>query len=182
MKLKQIEAVCKEAGAIHVFNGKDCQWLGSGSAAYAVYNLPQMTRELICTLFDIPTNKQSGFCFNIKDELPEGLFADVDENETPLSFIGYPFSMNKRTLQPLKSSLGLIFVDVKLLKPFSDLSEGYEMYERLDSNGQPYIAIKSGLMLIGVVMPYKVVTKEFVEQLKDMATLASMAYQNGVLI
>lgn len=106
------------------FEGSDCQWLSNGYAAYAVYNLPKLTKDVIFTLFDIPKDKQNGFRITENDSLLGGLnFDDVDKYETPLKYVGRQFADGKKTLLPLQGSLGLIVIDTKFLKPFSGMSE-----------------------------------------------------------
>lgn len=180
MKLKQVEALCKDTGGISIFEGSDCQWLSNGYAAYAVYNLPKLTKDVIFTLFDIPKDKQNGFRITENDSLLEGLnFDDVDKYETPLKYVGRQFADGKKTLLPLQGSLGLIVIDTKFLKPFSGMSEGYELCERIDDKGKPYVAVKAGLMLLGVIMPYQIVNKEFIEELELLTQLAAMTLQNS---
>lgn len=181
MKLKEIEKLCSEEGSATLFQGADCQWLGCNEACYAVTGLPRLTKNIVCTLFDIPPEKRDWFIFNELPYPPTHLnFADIDETEVFLEPVGYRFTADKRELMPLKGSLGLITVETALLKPFSGTPESFSLFERIDSNGRPYIAVKGGLMLLGLIQPYKIITDEFLEQMKAMTYLSSMTLQNAI--
>ena len=51
------------------------------------------------------------------------------------------------------------------------------MYERFTKIGKPYTAVKSGLFLVGVIMPSNgIITSDFIENLEYIASLSRVAF------
>ncbi len=178
MKLKQIESILKAEKTIIVSENAFCQWLGNGAAFYPVYNLPKLTQENIFTMFDIPEDKRDKFYFEQR-ALPEFInFEDGDETEEMLERSDISFYANGRALEPLKTSQGIAFINTRYLKPFSDSAAGYELYERTDKLGKPYIVAKSGFTLLGVFAPYDLVNESFINSLETILKLSRIALFN----
>lgn len=178
MKLKQIEAILKAEKTIIVSETPTCQWLGNGIAFYPVYNLPKLTQDNIFTMFDISEDKRDKFYFEER-ELPSHLnFEEGDADEQILDRGTIAFCAQGRTLEPLKTSQGIAFINKRYLKPFSDAMSGYELYERTDTFGKPYIAVKSGFMLLGVISPHDIVNEVFVETLETILSLSRITLFN----
>lgn len=154
MKLKKIEQIIKKAKRIVVFNSPECQWLGDGYACYPMYDLPHLSNGEFFALFDIPDSQRGNFGFSIQD-LPSFLnFKDDDQSELLLKREDYTLNIQGRTLEILPSRHGMSFIDTKYLKPFSGAEDGFELYERISAGGNPYIAVKEGLFLIGIILPF----------------------------
>lgn len=178
MKLKQIEAILKAEKTIIVSETPACQWLGNGAAFYPVYNLPKLTQDNIFTMFDIAEEKRDKFYFEER-ELPSFInFEDGDESEQMLDRGTIAFYAQGRTLEPLKTSQGIAFINTRYLKPFADSQAGYELYERTDKLGRPYIVVKSGFVLLGVISPYDLVNEGFVETLETILNLSRVTLFN----
>ncbi len=167
MKLKQIEAILKAEKTIIVSETSACQWLGNGAAFYPVYNLPKLTKDNIFTMFDITEEKRDKFYFE-----------DGDDSEQLLERGAIAFYAQGRTLEPLKTSQGIAFINTRYLKPFSDIDAGYELYERTTAQGKPYIAVKSGFMLLGIISPYDLVNETFINNLDEILKLSRIALFN----
>lgn len=178
MKLKQIEAILKAEKTIIVSETSSCQWLGNGAAFYPVYNLPKLTRDNIFTMFDIPEDKRDKFYFEQRD-LPAFInFEDGDESEQMLERGTLSLYAQGRTLEPLKTSQGIAFINSRYLKPFADSMAGYELYERIDKLGRPYIVAKSGFVMLGVISPYDLVSEGFIKNLETILSLSRVALFN----
>ena len=178
MKLKQIEAILKAEKTIIVSETPACQWLGNGAAFYPVYNLPKLTQNNIFTMFDVAEDKRDKFYFEER-VLPSYLnFEDNDEHEQILDRGAIAFYAHGRTLEPLKTSQGIAFINARYLKPFADSAAGYELYERTYKLGRPYIAVKSGFMLLGVISPYDLVNESFIDTLETILNLSRVALSN----
>ena len=178
MKLKQIEAILKAEKTIIVSETPSCQWLGNGAAFYPVYNLPKLTQDNIFTMFDIAEDKRDKFYFEER-ELPSFInFEDGDESEEMLDRGSIAFYAQGRTLEPLKTSQGIAFINTRYLKPFTDSQAGYELYERTDKLGRPYIVVKSGFVLLGVISPYDLVSESFVQTLEEILNLSKVTLFN----
>ena len=181
MKIASIQQICKSAKRIELFSapGASVQWISDGGAFYPLYNLPEMEEENVFALFDIPEKKQEKIHFEHKYQLPEALsFADATATETPLEFGNISIYARGRILAPIKTSLGIIYINEKYLKPFSDAENGVQLYERYTPRGGVYIAVKEGFLLTGIILPYDIITKEFVAELETIYKLSAVAAEN----
>lgn len=181
MKINTIQQICKAAKRIELFSAPSStvQWISDGGAFYPLYNLPTMKEENVFALFDIPESKQNKIRFEHKFKLPEAIsFTDTTETENPLELGTISICARGRALSPLKTSLGIIYINQKYLKPFSDAENGVQLYERYTPDGEIYIAVKEGFLLTGIILPYDIVTKEFVDELKTIYELSSLAAEN----
>lgn len=178
MKIKQLESILKAQKTIIVSETPECQWLGDGASLYPVYNLPKLTRDNIFTMFDVAEDKRDKFYFQERP-LPESYnFGDADESEQLIERGKLTICTHGRVLEPLKTSQGIAFINIRYLKPFADTEAGYELYERIDTYGKPYIVVKSGFILLGVIIPYDLVSKDFIEQLEELLSLSRVALFN----
>lgn len=178
MKLKQIEAILKAEKTIIVSETYACQWLGNGEAFYPVYNLPKLTKDNIFTMFDITEEKRDKFYFEERPFPSFINFKDFDNNEQLLERGTIAFCAHGRTLEPLKTSQGIAFINSRYLKPFSDIDAGFELYERITPKGTPYIAIKSGFMLLGIISLYDIVDEIFINTLNEILELSRITFLN----
>lgn len=179
MKIKQIESILKGKKTIIILNTPSCQWLGDGSAFYPVYNLPKLTQENIFTIFDIPEDKRDKFFFDEQDAPAHINFDDDDINEQMLDRSRFvDIFAGGRTLEALATSDGISFIEKRYLKPFADIEDGCELYERIDKNGEPYIAAKNGFIIIGIIKPYDLINEKFIQILESMLGLSRAALFN----
>lgn len=181
MKISSIEQICKSAKRIDLYSSAAtrAQWISDGGAYYPLYNLPRLQEENVFTLFDIPEKKQDKINFEHKDQLPANInFSDADNSENALEFGNISIQARGRVFAPLKTSLGVIYINEKYLKPFSNAENGVQLYERYTPGGEIYIAVKEGFLLTGIIIPEDIVTKEFVEELKTIYELSALAAEN----
>lgn len=73
-----------------------------------------------------------------------------------------------RTLKPIRTTRGLVFIESRYLSPVADVLDVLELYERRTAEGTPYIVAKAGFLLQAVIMPYDVINQQFVESLQDL--------------
>lgn len=178
MKIKQIESILKSEKTIIITETEACQWLGNGSVFYPVYNLPKLTKENIFTIFDIAEDKRDKF-YCEERALPSGIsFEDIDDGEQMLERGTMEIYADGRALEPLKTSLGVVFINTRYLKPFADADGGFNLYERIDQSGNIYIAVKCGFILLGIISPYDLVSKQFIEKLQTLLDLSKVTLQN----
>ena len=181
VKLSSIQQICKGAKRIELFSDPSApvQYISDGGAFYPLYGLPKMEEENVFTLFDIPEKKQEKIRFERKHKLPEIInFSDTTDDEIALEFGMISICTRGRILSPLKTSLGIVYINEKYLKPFSDAENGVQLFERHTPGGEIYIAVKEGFLLTGIIIPYDVVTPEFVEELKMIYKLSAVAADN----
>lgn len=71
-------------------------------------------------------------------------------------------------MKPLQTRRGLVFIESRYLSPVSDILDVLELYERITPGGTPYIVAKAGFLLQAVIMPYDVISQQFVDNLKRL--------------
>ncbi|MBR4295724.1 MAG: hypothetical protein IKT56_02660 [Clostridia bacterium] len=177
MKIKSIEQICKANKTIFLYSGRDGrQWISNGEAYYPLTKLPQLDEDIVFTIFDIPEEKREKYIFNI-DELPGTLcFLDDDTEggERPLGKSLGHIIENGKTLAAFNSSHGAIYINTKYLKPFEN-SSGLMLTERTDILGHPYIAVKDGMFLEGIILPEDIIDSGFLEKISELYEMTKIA-------
>lgn len=174
MKIKSIASICKKNKQVALFNqyGRECdtvmQYMGDGNAVYPINGLPELDKESVLTIFDVP-EKQREDWFVKYASIPEGInFDDTDETEQFIEQSDLSIVYSGKILKPLQTRHGMVFIESRYLSPMADFMDVLELYERRTLNGT-YIVAKAGFMLQAVIMPYEVVDKQFVNQLQELA-------------
>lgn len=151
------------------------QWIGNGETYYPVYSLPKMQRENLFAIFDVPEEKRKDFYF-AEQPLPETLnFGDFDDNELVVKRGRFLIRAAGRTLEPIATSQGIAFINLQYLEPFADEPDGFELYQRTDPAGNIYIAVKSGMLLLGLVYPTDIVDESFVQWTRAVYEMSDIA-------
>lgn len=180
MKINSIQKICKSQKRIILFQTPSgVQWISDGFAIFPLYGLPPLDCESVLVMFDIPEKKQDKIFCEIKSGLPEAYdFSDTADEESQLELGSISICAKGMTLLPLKTSFGITYINQKYLAPFSDSENGVTLYERTTPAGQTYIAVKEGFLLTGIILPYDIVTKDFVSSLKEIYELSAVAESN----
>lgn len=174
MKIKSIAAICKKNKNIAIFERYSddgdilTQYIGDGSAVYPVVGLPQLDKESLLTIFDVPEKDRDNYFVKTLG-VPAGIsFEDTDETERHVEREGISIIYSGRTLKPIRTTRGLVFIESRYLSPVADVLDVLELYERRTAEGTPYIVAKAGFLLQAVIMPYDVINQQFVESLQDL--------------
>lgn len=78
------------------------------------------------------------------------------------------------------ASDGITFMDAQYLRPLADADrDTFALYERRDTQGRIYFCAKSGMLLIGVIMPVQAINDKFCKQLTTLADRCRVALDNG---
>lgn len=181
MKLSAIQQICKGAKRIELYAPykTGTQWISDGGAFYPLYNLPFFEDESVFTFFDIPEKKRNKITLTEHDELPATFdFADRDSGENLLKQGNISICAGGRTLIPLHTSLGTVYINAKYLTPFKDSEVGVQLYERNTPSGAVYIAVKEGFLLTGIILPFDIVTKDFIKELEALCKGSAIAEEN----
>lgn len=174
MKIKSIAAICKKNKQVVLFNRYGSgdtvtQYIGDGGAVYPINGLPELDEESLLTIFDVP-EKQREDWFVKYMSIPEGIsFDDTDANERIIEQGNLSIIYAGKTLKPLQTRRGLVFIESRYLSPMSDVLDVLELYERFTPSGTPYIVAKAGFMLQAVIMPYDAINEQFVKRLQELA-------------
>ena len=177
MKIKKIEALCKSDKRIILYDGDGVQWIGNGCAAYPLHNMPVLDETNVFTLFDVAEKDREKYYLR-SEELPVALdFNDSSDTEVMLDRVPIDLYISGHGVAPYVGSSGIIFVETRYLAPFIKQEGGFELYERFTKIGKPYIAVKSGLFLVGVIMPSNgIITSDFIENFEYIASLSRVAF------
>lgn len=149
---------------------KQDRWANSGLIAYKDFCRYLTTREL-----ELAQTLPIGYTKMLTRTQSENVLGDCWTVDV-IAHIA--FYAQGRTLEPLKTSQGIAFINTRYLKPFSDIDAGYELYERTTAQGKPYIAVKSGFMLLGIISPYDLVNEIFINNLDEILKLSRIALFN----
>lgn len=173
MKIKNIAAICKKNKYAAIFerqteSGGVYQYIGDGAAAYPVTGLPPLDKESLLTIFDVPEKQREDWFVNVAGIPSEINFEDIDANEKPVEREAISITYSGKTLKPLQTRRGLVFIESRYLSPVSDVLDVLELYERFTQSGTPYIVAKAGFLLQAVIMPYDVISQQFVDNLKRL--------------
>ena len=163
MKIEKVINLCKRHGSISIYENAGVQWITDGSAIYPLFGCPKFDETSLCSAYDISDEKTQ----IIFEKLPRCVdFSDNTENETEVTRGAPIFG----ALVPITTSHGVEFIQSKYLAPYSDSDDNMlRIYERTNAAGMTYFAIKDGLMLVGLIMPYDCINEAFVKRLKDLA-------------
>lgn len=163
MKIKSIATICKKNKQVVLFNrysdsGTISQYIGDGSAVYPISGLPELDEESILTIFDVPEKQREDWLVRYRD-IPEGIsFEDTDATEKIIEQGNLSIVYSGKTLKPLQTRRGLVFIESRYLSPVSDVLDVLELYERVTPFGAPYIVAKAGFLLQAVIMPCDVIS------------------------
>ena len=180
MKFKKIIDLCKKSKRFLFFNLPNMQWLTDGHAIYPLEGLPYLDSDYICRMFDINDSQKNKIFFDSKSALPDNLnFNDTDPTESVTDIDDMCIIYGGTTIIPLKTERGLKFIDNRFLMPFADINRN-DLYItlRIGTDGTEYFAVKQGLLLQGIVLPYDVVNENFVDKLNELYRLSDMALNN----
>lgn len=81
-------------------------------------------------------------------------------------------------LIPVVTETGIKFIDSRYLAPLSDNDNMLSIFERESDLGGTYFVLKNGMLFGGIVMPFEVVTVEFVAEVQRLAELCKVALDN----
>ena len=174
MKIKNIAAICKKYKQVVLLNrygdGETVtQYMGDAAALYPISGLPELDEESILTIFDVPEKQREDWLVKYIG-VPEGInFEDTDANEKIIEQGNLSVVYAGKTLKPLETRRGLVFIESRYLSPISDVLDVMELYERFTPSGTPYIVAKAGFLLQAVIMPYDAINAKFVKRLQNLA-------------
>ena len=153
MILKNLASMCRKRLFIEMFHdGNGMQWIGEKHAIYPMVGIPEVNKEQVLFLFDIPEKKRAE-CFTVDQGNIED-FYDVSDGAADNEAQMMPPAMmtGGKLLTPIMTSQGIAFFNAEYLKPVSDC-EDLSMYERYTESGELYLVAKSGMMVEAVVLP-----------------------------
>lgn len=180
MIIKKIIDICKKHTVVYLYDTPKEQWISDGYAIYPLFGLPKFDECTLCQTYDITDKQRDKIHFKHETKLPPYLsFEDVEDNETPCNEGPMYLSSAGRGIVPYMTSQGIVFIDASYLAPLADTKEAMlQVYERYTAAGQMYFAVKSGFMLLALIMPYDCINEQFVNNLEVLYKQCSIALFN----
>lgn len=177
MKFKKAVSICKSHKTMILYEDGKKQWLSDRAAAYPLFEIPELTEKGLQRICDI-TDKQWENIIFMKSEMPDGYnFKDTDEGESLCEIGGMAVAYKGKMITPVHTEEGILFIDGRYLEPFSDTPER-ELYLRETKTGIKYFAVKLGMLIYGIIMPYKDINEEFTAQLQKVYESCKIAAEN----
>lgn len=176
MKIKSIAAICKKSKMVHLVNylSKDGeitqQYIGDGVAMYPVTGLPVLDKDSILTIFDIPERQRSDWVVREDEDFTLVNLDDLDLSDKLIDKnlpVGIDYA--GKSLKPIPTSKGIVFLESKYLTPILDTADLLEYYERKTRNGNILVAVKAGLLLHALIVPY-IMPPEAAEMIQEIAS------------
>ena len=179
MKFKAAIALCKRAKQVILLEHKSVQWIGDGSALYALYDMPKLDEGAICAVCDITDSQAEKIKF-MQLSNPEKISLEHNEpDEILLPPEALAVKKGSLELLPYYTSTGVEFIDAAYMRPFGDVeSDLLDVYERRTPDGNPYFAVKAGLILLGLIFPVRVISDVFVDDLRKITEGCAMTLAN----
>jgi len=158
MKLKQIASLCKDSGRIILYDRTDgdgviSQWIGDGCSCYPLEGLPYMEMDHIVNIFELTEKQQEKMLLRHEKTPPNLNLSDTDPSEIHTEQGIFTVNYGGYTIAVLRTSSGMYYVQQKYILPLILDLQGVEIYKRTDGH-MDYFAVKFGLMLVGIVLPY----------------------------
>lgn len=176
MKIKKIVDICRHEGVARISKGANgIQWLSCGYACYPLYEIPEISEEEFFTIFDFSPKQREETLFE-RTEFPMTLSTrDFYEDEELCERLTPNIPFGSKLLIPFSTLSGIKFLDSEYLAPLADEIKSIEVYERTPRNGEPYFAVKVGMSLRALIMPFNAVNKPFVENIEKIYSLCKNA-------
>lgn len=177
MKIKRIVDICRREGVARIYDANDTQWLSCGYACYPLYEVPKLSEDEFFTIFDFTPKQRNNTVF-AHTTFPSSLStSDVISGEELCEKLSPNIPFGSRLLIPFKTTSGIKFLDSEYLAPFAGENNDIEVYERTFANGEPYFAVKVGMCLRAIIMPFAV-NKSFVDNIAKIYSLCQIALHN----
>lgn len=173
MKLSKIAMLCKREKSIALLNDpalNGTQFLGTDSALYRVDGLPELDKDVIFALFDIPEDKQDEYNFRMLGMSYQDV-RDLSPTDVSAHRVGFPIMCQGILLRQYSKAIPSeisAFLDETYLAPFTDERKPPEIYLRGGAE-DPIFAVKTGLILRALVFPAPVESQPFIESINEMS-------------
>lgn len=179
MKIKKVVDICRREGVARIYKDeKDTQWLSCGYACYPLYEVPELSEDEFFTVFDFTAKQRNETIFECA-VFPSSLSTwDSYPGEIRCEKLSPNIPFGSRLLIPFSTVGGIKFLDSEYLAPFAGETNDIEVYERIQKNGEPYFAVKIGMCLRAIIMPFNAVNKSFVDNIAKIYSLCKDALYN----
>lgn len=155
MKIKEVIKNCKRHKCINVIYAEDGKWMGDGQAFFLMPKQLNLEKDNIALLYDFSESEQEKIIYSARNETDTAFnFYDDDETETDIRIADLSINLNGKRYQIIETDTGILAIDGKYLEVLT--GHNMAIKKRETEDGTPYIVIKEGLILTGVIIPEKV--------------------------
>lgn len=176
MIIKRIIDLCKKSLIATIYKTSQGQFISNGSGLYPITGLPVFDEDTFCLTYDIPKGK---IHFSEECRLPENIdISDSTDEEVLCEQLPVNLAYHSKILVPVVTETGVKFIDSRYLAPLSDNDNMVTVYARQSDTGETYFVLKNGMLFAGIVMPFEVITVEFVTEVERLAKLCKVALDN----
>lgn len=140
MVIKEISKLVLKRGAAVIYDDQQrvTQWISNGKAFYPTYGLPTLDVDSLLYVLDIPEKKQEKVFKDHVYSMPGALnFSDYDDTERELPRVQTTVGFEGDVWMPVRTSLGLMFIDPAYLKPLKavilPVYQGEPLLEELET-------------------------------------------------
>ncbi|MBR0537482.1 MAG: hypothetical protein IJK40_04980 [Clostridia bacterium] len=183
MRIKNIEKLLKRTKTIVTMPDPEQRilWFSDGAVYVPLFDFSVLIQQQIFTLLNIPVDQVDKFLYS-ESTLPEDFnFTETDQNEELLERSEILLTFGGWTLEPLMTAGGIIYLSTDDLKSFEKEDENIHLYCRLTPEGAPYVAVKAGMFLKGLIMPKtEVVTPMLSNVLHYLATATDNTIKKAI--
>ena len=173
MRIKNIEKLLKRTKTIVTMPDPEQRilWFSDGAVYVPLFDFSVLSQSQIFTLLNIPGDQVDKFLY-AEEQLPEEFnFTETDPTEELLERGEIHLMFGGWVLEPLMTAGGIIYLSTDDLNPFEKEDENIHLYCRMTPDGAPYVAVKAGMFLKGLILPkIEVVTPMLSNVLHYLAT------------
>lgn len=178
MIFKKLTSMCKKRKTISMFEDDDnhLKWLSAGAVAVCLGEGCTLSTDDILFFLEVPEERKQRYFVRYEHEktLPDATAAEDVER------LIYNIQTDSKTLQPFKTSMGALLVDVKSLEIFADIKDDVE-YKFTYWDNMPVLLVMQWTNIIGIIMPVKQDYKILVNFAADLYDLSSTARDNNFI-
>lgn len=160
MQMQKIKRLCLSHGDFQIVNAGEMQWLGDGTALYAVPGGITIDADALSAMFDLTDKQVRGCQWSLKTaEALAQAGIDLDDNaEADVMLYTMPASVTiaGEELEILYSSDGDIALLVNAVQ-FTPLLKYTDRQYYARRNGRGWaVAVKNGYALVAYILPWKI--------------------------
>ena len=160
MKIQKIAKLCKRQSTIEVVDlvlpGEIVQFVGNGSALYALYGMPRISEDNAFGLFDIPKDKKKVFSTARFSAAELGYsFQDNPEGDTAVFRSPILLGFNGGSYEVLRTDAGFRVIESVYLEPVAD--GPFTLWLRHTRTGGVRIIVKDAdFQLVAIIEPSRI--------------------------
>lgn len=174
MQTKNIEKMIRRTGIAEIVAGAENVWVGNGQALAPLFDFSSLTEQQVWTLFNVAEKDREKISVEFREPAAYE-FADQIHGEELLEPASLALQWGGVEMAAIPGSREMLFAQTAYLAPFLKEDPQTRFWARWTEDG-PVIAVKSGLLLKGLIRPLNhMLTPAFAALLENVAEGARQA-------